>query len=164
MTTATSPDAPPYLVLYDGVCGLCQRSVQFILKRDPRGRFHFMPLQSRDAVALLERHGRLSPGEAVDYDSFILVQAPGTDRERVFSKWQAARRVARGLGGLMGVGAALAFWVPTAVGDWLYDQVATRRYRWFGKADACLLPSPAERERFVGLSAVVGPTQEADAA
>jgi predicted DCC family thiol-disulfide oxidoreductase YuxK len=160
-TSAPAPaSAPaPYLVLYDGVCGLCNRSVQFILQRDPRGRFHFMPLQSADAAVLLQRHG-----VPLSYDSFVLIEGPGTPEERLFTKSQAARRVARGLGGLWRVLGLCAGILKPWAADWLYDQVATRRYRWFGKADACLLPSPTERERFLGLGAIDGPVREPDAA
>lgn len=161
----TNTASVPYLVLYDGICGFCHGAVQFVLKRDPRGKFHFMPLQSAEAGALLERHGQLQATGEPDFDSFVLVAAPGTEREQVFIKWQAALKTARQLGGVLGLLSALCFWVPTAVGDWLYNQVASRRYRWFGKADACLLPSPSERERFEGLGSIGGPTREpADAA
>ena len=161
MNATAAPDRPsaPALVLYDGVCGLCNGAVQFILQRDPAGRFHFMPLQSADAAALLSRHG-----VPLTYDSFVVVEGLGSPDERLFTKSRAARRVARGLGGRWRALGLLGALLPGPLADWLYDQVATRRYRWFGKADACLLPSPAERARFMGLDAVGGPVQEPDAA
>lgn len=133
------------LVLYDGVCGLCNKSVQFILARDPAGRFAYCPLQSRMAVEMLERHGMV-----VDFDSFLLVENPGQPDERVLSRFRAARAVSMRLGSFWGWLGRLSLLVPAFVGDVLYRFIARRRYAWFGKADACLLPSPEQRTRFMG--------------
>lgn len=161
-----TPELPsvPYLVLYDGVCGLCNHAVQFILKRDPPGRFHFVPLQSAAAQAVLERHELHSPAPEPTYDSFILLLAPGTPQESALIKWQAALRTAEGLGGGYKLLARCAFWIPLRTGNWIYDQIAVRRYRWFGKHDTCLLPSPSERTRFYGLEEIASPHAKADGA
>ena len=146
--SAASPatEGSDRLVLYDGVCGLCNRAVQFILRRDGRGRFRYMPLQSEAAGAILKRHGL-----AADRSTFVLVAHPGTPHERVFTRSRGALAVARSLGGLWRLLAAVAWWMPRPLLDVAYDQVAQRRYAWFGKADACLLPSPEQRARFLGL-------------
>ncbi|HEX2190955.1 MAG TPA: thiol-disulfide oxidoreductase DCC family protein [Longimicrobiaceae bacterium] len=129
----------PSVVLFDGVCNLCNASVQFILRRDPAGRFRFASLQSDAGRELLLRHG-LDPD---DLFSVVLVEGG-----RAYTRSDAALRVARGLGGGWRLLAALHV-VPRPVRDGVYGLVAARRYRWFGKRDACMLPTPDLRERFL---------------
>jgi predicted DCC family thiol-disulfide oxidoreductase YuxK len=133
------------LVLFDGQCGLCSGVVRFVLPRDVHGRFHFAPLQGPLAAAALARHGR----SAASLDTFYLLEAYGTPQEQLRWKSDAARVLLRGLGGgwrLLGV---LARLVPRGLRDVLYDFVAKRRYGWFGRTDACMLPDPAYRGRFL---------------
>jgi predicted DCC family thiol-disulfide oxidoreductase YuxK len=135
------------LILYDGVCGLCSRMVQFVLRRDHAGHFRFASLQSAFAAELLARHGRV----AGDLDTVYLVQNYGGPRESVLAKSRAVLGVARRLSfpwSLVGVLRVL----PAAVLDRGYDQVARRRYRWFGRYDACPLPAPGARARFLDAS------------
>lgn len=134
----------PDLVLYDGVCGLCNRLVRFILKRDRRRQFRFASLQGPLAEALLRRHGF----DARDLDTFYLVadhQGPG---EQVFARARAVLVVLRKLGGIWAVSRAFAP-LPSRWLDAAYDFVAARRYRWFGRADACPLPPPEHRAMFL---------------
>ncbi|HEV2864568.1 MAG TPA: DCC1-like thiol-disulfide oxidoreductase family protein [Pyrinomonadaceae bacterium] len=131
------------VVLYDGVCGFCNHAVQLILKYDRRGVMRFAALQSDYARGLLERHPELR-----GLDTVVLVENVGTAGERVYVKSSAALRIARHLGGFWKVfllGRAL----PAGLRDYLYDQFARRRYKWFGKRDACMLPPPDVRARFL---------------
>ncbi|HYE60862.1 MAG TPA: thiol-disulfide oxidoreductase DCC family protein [Phycisphaerales bacterium] len=124
------------VVLFDGVCNLCTSSVQFIVRRDPEGRFRFAPLQSEAARGLL--------GETSERpDSIALVEGG-----RVYWKSTAALRIARRLGGLWRVLYVLIV-VPRPVRDWVYNIIARNRYRWFGKQDACMMPTPELRARFL---------------
>ena len=135
----TAPVEQP-VVLFDGVCNLCNGSVQFIVRHDPAGRFRFASLQSEAGRALLRRHG-LDPA---DLFSVILVEGG-----RAYSRSDAALRVAGGLsGGWRAVGALRV--VPRPLRDLVYGWVARNRYRWFGRQDACMIPTPELRTRFLG--------------
>jgi predicted DCC family thiol-disulfide oxidoreductase YuxK len=136
--TGAEPGGP--VVLFDGVCNLCNGAVRFVVRHDRRGRFRFASLQSEAGQALLRRHG-LDPA---DLFSVVLV-----DGGRVTTRSDAALDVARGLGGAWRA-AGLLRAVPRPVRDRVYDWVARNRYRWFGRRDACMLPSPELRARFLG--------------
>lgn len=145
MTSPGSANAGP-IVLYDGVCGLCNRAVRFILRHDRRQVFRFATLQGEYAAEVLRRHGR----DPARLDTVCVVEHPGTDRERLHVKGRAALWIARRLGlpwslaGIFGI-------VPRPILDAAYNVVARHRYRIFGKADACPLPDPAVRSRFLDL-------------
>ena len=134
--------APPGghpLVLYDGECGLCDKSVQFILKHDRRGVFKFTTLQSEAG-----RHYLRDAGLPDDYRGSVLL----VDDKGVHSHSTAALRIARrldGAAGLIGVGRV----VPRPLRDVVYNFVARHRFQWFGHADACRLPTPDESARFL---------------
>lgn len=135
------PDVPPAsaIVLFDGVCNLCQGAVGFLLPRDRWGRLRFASLQSDAGRRLLAEHGldRATP------DSLVLV-----DNGRAWVKSAAALRIARHLGGAWRLTAL--FWiVPRPLRDWAYDVIARNRYRWFGRTEACLLPRPEWQGRFL---------------
>ncbi len=132
-------DAEGPIVLYDGVCGLCDRSVQLILRNDRRGRFRFAALQSDAGGALLEKFG-LPPGAL---DSFVLVEGG-----RAWRRSAAALRIARRMDAPWPLLWPLVI-VPRALADVFYDLVANNRYRIFGKLDACMLPPPEVRARFL---------------
>jgi predicted DCC family thiol-disulfide oxidoreductase YuxK len=132
------PAPPDAVVLYDGVCHLCQGSVRFIVERDPRAYFRFAQLQSPRGRALLAHH-RLP----ADIRTIVLVEQ-GT----VHVRSGAALRIARRLAGPWRL-AALFLVVPAFVRDAVYDWVARHRYAWFGRSDACEMPSGAVRERLL---------------
>ena len=137
-------DADHPVVLYDGVCGLCNRTVQFILRRDKRGVFRFAALQGPTGETLLRAHGR----DARNLQTVYVVLDRGQPTERLLARSAAAQEIARRLGGIYRL--ALIFNVlPRRWRDALYDFVARRRYRWFGKYDSCPLPQPGDRERFL---------------
>lgn len=148
----------PAVIFYDGVCAFCDRTVRFVLGRDPHGRFQFAPLQSDYAVATLARHGR-DPG---DLDTVILLLDAGTARERLLVKSDAILAILRGLGGGWAAFGILG-WLPRALRDAAYDAFARRRYHWFGRFDACPLPSPELRARLAA-AAYSGETEPRRAA
>jgi predicted DCC family thiol-disulfide oxidoreductase YuxK len=134
------------VVLYDGVCGLCNRFVNFVLPRDRRGRFHFAPLQGPFAAEVLRRHGLTPP--AGDPESIVLVESCGTPSERLSNRSTAALRIVARLPGPWSWLGVLRL-VPRPLRDWVYDRVANSRYRIFGKLDACPVPSRETRARFL---------------
>ena len=135
------------IVLYDGVCGLCNRSVQFLLKHDKAQRFRFASLQSDFAGKVLGRHG-LDPK---DLDTVHVVENYGQPDERVLQRSDAVLRAGRELGGFWGASASIAKVVPRALRDLIYRYVATDRYRMFGKYETCMLPDPSQRSRFLDI-------------
>jgi predicted DCC family thiol-disulfide oxidoreductase YuxK len=132
------------IILYDGVCGLCNRFVQFVLRRDRRDQFRFASLQSSFARELLRRHGE----DATRLDTFFLVLDPDTPSERVLKRSRAALGVLRLLGNPWRVLAGFGV-LPTFLLDIGYNLVARVRYRVFGKFETCLLPDPSVREKFI---------------
>jgi len=144
MVRAMVAEEPPPVVLFDGVCGLCNAAVQFIVRHDPLGRFHFAPLQSELARRILIRHGR-NPG---DLDTMYLVIGADTPHERLLAKSDGLLAVLHGLGGRWRL-LSLARFLPRALRDRGYDRLARNRYRWFGRAEQCTVPGPDIRARFV---------------
>ena len=137
------PESNP-IVLYDGVCGLCNRLVQFLLKRDTHDRFRFASLQSEFAHHLLTRQG----ADPHDLDTVYVVKDYGQPEQSLLARSDAVLYMLAQLGGvwkLAGVGRVL----PKAVRDVLYNVVARNRYRVFGKHESCMLPEPKHREKFL---------------
>ncbi len=135
------------IVLYDGVCGLCNRLIRFVLARDVAGRFRFAALQGALAGEILARHGRVPR----DLDTLYLVLRHGQPDERLLAKSDAALWILRELGGAWRAAGALRM-LPRWVRDRGYDLVARTRYRLFGRYDACPLPDPRNRARFLDQS------------
>jgi predicted DCC family thiol-disulfide oxidoreductase YuxK len=135
------------IVFYDGVCGLCDRSVQFILRHDTARRFRFAALQSDFAGEILDRQGR----DRRDLDTMYVVLDAGTPTEHLLAKSDAVLAVLHDLGWRRL--AAVAHALPRALRDRGYEFVARNRYRWFGRYEQCALPPPDVRERFVDLVA-----------
>jgi len=137
-------DANP-IILYDGVCGLCNRMVQFLLKHDKDGRLRFASLQSDFAGKVLGRHGF----DAKDLDTIHVVENYDQPGEHVLQRSDAVLRAGRELGGFWGASSSMARVVPRLLRDVVYRFVATNRYRMFGKYDSCMLPDPNQRSRFL---------------
>ncbi len=133
-----------HLVLYDGVCGLCNRLLQFLLAHDRRAVFTFASLQSPVGRATVERHG----GNPNDLDSFHVVANYRANDAQMFSRSGAALFVAGQLGWPWEV-AVITRVLPTTILDYAYDVVARNRYRVFGRYEQCLVPSPEVRSRFI---------------
>jgi predicted DCC family thiol-disulfide oxidoreductase YuxK len=130
--------------VYDGLCALCHWFARWTLRQDGRGRFSFAPLQGPTAEAVLRRHPH-----AAGIDSLLLVLWAGTPDERVLVRSGAVIAAGRELGGVWRALAAIASLVPRRAGDAMYDFVARRRYRTFGKYEVCPVPPPASRARFL---------------
>ena len=138
-----TPDSKP-IVLYDGICGLCNHLVQFLLKRDTHDRFRFASLQSEFANRLLRRHGV----DPQDLDTVYVVRDYGQPNEILLARSNAILDMLTQLGGLWtvaGVGRVL----PKAFRDAVYKVVARNRYRVFGKHESCMLPEPKHRAKFL---------------
>jgi len=127
------------IVLFDGVCNLCNWSVQFIIKHDPHGRFRFASLQSIGGQQLLALHA-IDP-EAID--SMLLIVG-----SRWYGRSDAALEIARRLAWPWPLTYALTI-IPRRLRDWGYDLIARNRYHWFGRMDTCMVPTPALRDRFL---------------
>lgn len=129
----------PALVIFDGVCNFCVGSVNFVLRHEAGDRLQFTPLQSGTGSRMVRDLG-FDPADA---KTFVLV-----DDGRAYVRSAAAIRVARYL--RWPWRALAAIWiVPRPVRDWAYNVVASNRYRWFGRMDACMVPTPEIRRRFV---------------
>lgn len=126
------------LILFDGVCNFCDRSVQFVMKRDPESKFTFASLQS-GAGERVKEYYKIDPS----LDSMILVE-DGT----YYTKSTAALKICKNLKGLWKVFSVLLV-IPKPIRDFFYNIVARNRYKWFGKRESCKLPSPEERSRFL---------------
>ncbi|WP_213505320.1 thiol-disulfide oxidoreductase DCC family protein [Paenibacillus faecis] len=125
------------IVFFDGVCHLCQGAVKFIIRRDPRGRFRFASLQSSSARKLLA-------DRAPDTGDTMLLLEKG----RIYSRSAAALRIAKGLRFPWPL-LYIFIMVPPAVRNAVYRWIAANRYKWFGKAEACMVPTPDIKRRFL---------------
>lgn len=127
------------IILFDGVCNLCNGSVQFVLKRDRGGYFKYASLQSESGQELLKKYGLPTD----DYNSFVLVEG-----ERVYTQSTAALRVARKLDGAWKILYGFIL-LPAFIRDAVYGLIARNRYRIFGKRESCMLPQPEWKSRFL---------------
>jgi predicted DCC family thiol-disulfide oxidoreductase YuxK len=139
----TLTSASANLVLYDGVCGLCNRLVRFLLRIDRGAVLCFAPLQGPTAARLARKHGF-----PLDVKTLVYVRHFGLKDERVYLRSDGVLRIFGDLGGVWWPLTALRI-VPRFLRDPLYDWVARHRYRWFGKYDSCPMPSPQQRARFL---------------
>lgn len=135
------------IVFYDGVCGLCNRLVQFLLKHDKNDRLRFAALQSEFASRVLDRHG-IDPA---DLDTVHVIENLDEPNERVLNRSTAVLRATRELGGIWAVAGKLGMLVPRPIRDSFYRLVATNRYRMFGRYETCLLPDARHRSKFLDM-------------
>ncbi|PLS09681.1 thiol-disulfide oxidoreductase DCC family protein [Neobacillus cucumis] len=126
------------IILFDGECNLCNSSVQFILKRDPKGIFKFTSLQGKTGQSLLEKHGIKK-----DVNSFVLIEG-----DKLSLRSTAALKVCKNLNGPW-KWLSILLVVPPLVRDPIYNFIAVNRYKWFGKNESCWLPSPKWKSRFL---------------
>ncbi len=144
MGVSTETPAPTrHLLLYDGVCALCNRSVRFLLRIDSRKRIFFAPLQGETAAGVRARH-RVPE----TLDSMILVTGLGDDDETVHAGSTAVLTSLAVVGGLWRVVSWLRI-VPRPLRDLVYRWVARHRYRWFGRHESCPIPPPEVTGRFL---------------
>jgi predicted DCC family thiol-disulfide oxidoreductase YuxK len=132
------PNVGPKIVLFDGVCNVCNASVNFIIDRDPEGLIQFASLQSEVGQALARQHG--IPVEASTM-GFIEDGVP-------YTRSTAALRIAKHLRGPVRALSILLF-VPRFLRDAAYRFFAANRYRWFGRSESCRVPTPDIRRRFL---------------
>ncbi len=132
------------VVLFDGVCGLCDRTVQFLLGEDVRGVLRFAPLQGAAAKRVLGRHGSLP----TDIKSLIFVRNFGAPDEIAFVRSRGALLILDELGGFWRVVSWMRI-VPQPLRDRIYSWVARNRYKWFGRYEECRIPAPATRAKFL---------------
>jgi len=135
--TFTAMKAAPVL-LFDGVCNLCNGAVQFVLKHDTKKVFRFASLQSDVAERLLQQYGHLKK-----FSSVVLLE-----NGQLFQKSNAVLKVAKHLPWYWQW--AQVFWIiPRFMRDAVYDWIAENRYKWFGKRETCMVPTPELRQRFL---------------
>ena len=127
------------LILYDGVCNLCNRWVQFVLKHDKRRQFSFAPLQGATAKNILSEKFQ----EQQVPDTVVLI-----DNNKVYTRSEAALRILKLLGNGWNLFYSLVV-IPRFLRDGVYRFISNRRYKWFGKSDSCILPSPEWKDRFL---------------
>lgn len=128
-----------HIVLFDGVCNLCNGAVLFIIKRDKKDRFRFAALESDLGKELLARHN-IDPSKI---DSIVLISG-----DSAFAKAGAALRIAKYLTGLWPLLYSLVI-IPKFIADAVYDFIARNRYKWFGKKDSCMIPTPELKSKFL---------------
>jgi len=127
------------IILFDGVCNLCNNSVNFIIERDKNEKFLFTSLQSEAGKSLLKKHDLSAVGMA----SIILLS-----KTKVYDKSTAALKIASQLSGLWPL-LYIFIIVPTFIRDYFYTLIANNRYRWFGRTEACQVPTPELKRRFI---------------
>lgn len=136
------------IIFFDGVCGLCDHFVQFVLEHDKTGKFLFCPLQSNFAEQTLAGHGIKS----TELGSVVLILGYGEPVEAAYTKSEAALRI---LGALDKstplVHLKYSMFLPAFLRDLVYDLVASKRYKVFGRLETCRIPLPEERQRFLDL-------------
>lgn len=136
---AMRADLPDRLLFFDGVCNLCNSLVRFIIRHDRRKRFRFSPLRSEMGQHFLQEHGLATQ----HFDSLVYWR-----KGNVLTRSTAALNVARDLGGAWPLAYGFII-VPRFIRDVMYDLIASKRYRWFGKRETCMVPTPELRERFL---------------
>lgn len=128
------------IILFDGVCNLCNRAVQFVIKRDKKDMFRFAPLQSEIGAQLIEQRGI----DISRIDSIILIEPSIA----FYVKSDAALEIGKSFGGIWKL-LGIFDWIPRVFRDGIYDLVARNRYRWFGRKDACMVPTPELKQKFL---------------
>ena len=139
----------PALMLYDGLCGMCNSAVQWVIKRDHGDRFRFAPQQSALAAAILSRNG-IDREAMLKSNSVYLVLDAGSEDERLLTQSDATVNMLLILGGRWRVLGKVLRAVPPFARNAAYRLFARNRYRWTGKYEVCPVPSEGERMKFVG--------------
>ncbi|TPD70591.1 thiol-disulfide oxidoreductase DCC family protein [Flavobacterium microcysteis] len=128
------------IILFDGVCNLCDSSIQFIIKHDKKDIFRFVALQSEIGLEIINHIGI----DTTKIDSILLYE-PG---KAYYYKAQAALKIAKELGGIY---TAISWFsiLPNFLTNTVYDYIARNRYKWYGKKDACMIPTPELKAKFL---------------
>lgn len=128
-----------HIILFDGMCNLCDNAVQFVIKRDKKARFYFAPLQGKTGQQFLFRFG---------FNQEELGTMVYVENNKLFTRSDAALKILLRLGGLYSLLYAFII-VPRPLRNWIYNWIARNRYRWFGKKESCMVPSAALKARFL---------------
>lgn len=129
------------LILFDGVCNLCNSSVLYVIKRDKKDKFLFAPLQSDIGKTIINKFQI----DTDDTDSILLYNPKN---ESLSYKSSAALHVAKQLGFPINILSVFLI-VPTFISNWVYDYIAKNRYKWYGKKDVCMIPTPELKSKFI---------------
>ena len=127
------------IILFDGVCNLCNGAINFIIKHDPKDNYRFAALESDIAQELLAKHEI----DNAKIDSIVLIR-----NEHAYTKAGAALRIAKKMSGAWPLLYGLSI-VPKFIADSLYDFIARNRYKWFGKKNSCMIPTPELKQKFL---------------
>lgn len=127
------------IILFDGVCNLCNGAVNFVIKRDPRNVFKFTPLQENVGTILLKKY-EIDPQKI---DSIVLIE-----NGNVYIKSSAALRIARKMSGLWPL-LYVCMVIPRFIRNGVYDFIAKNRYKWFGRKEQCMIPTQGLKEKFL---------------
>jgi len=128
------------IILFDGVCNLCDSAVQFIIKHDRKDVFRFVALQSELGQQILKHIG-INP---INIDSIVLYE-PGI---AYYYKSSAALEISKSIGGFFHIGTIFKI-IPTGIRNYLYDYIAKNRYQWYGKKESCMIPTKESESRFL---------------
>lgn len=128
------------IILFDGVCNLCNAAVLFVIKRDKKDIFRYAALQSEIGLKLTKERGI----NTKEVDSIVLIE-PGV---AYYTKSTAALKIAGHFGGIWKLVSVLQ-WLPGGFRNWVYDYVAANRYKWYGKKDQCMIPTPELKSKFL---------------
>ncbi|NNT72337.1 thiol-disulfide oxidoreductase DCC family protein [Flavobacterium sp. IMCC34852] len=128
------------IILFDGVCNLCNASVQFVIKQDKKDVFRFVALQSELGLKIIKHIGI----DIKNTDSIVLYE-PG---KAYYYKSEAALRIIKEFGGIYGLLRIFTVF-PKFISDFIYDYVAKNRYRWYGKQESCMMPSRELEAKFL---------------
>jgi len=126
------------VIFFDGVCNLCNASVQFVIEHDVKNKFHFSALQGDYAKEILAKFS-VNPEKL---NTILLLEG-----DKVYTKSSAALRIAKKLNGFIPVLSVFLI-VPKFIRDWFYDIIAKNRYRWWGKEESCWVPTPELKSKF----------------
>lgn len=127
------------IILFDGVCNLCNSSVTYVIKRDKKNVFRFTALQEEPGLSLMKKYHINS----ADTDSIVLIE-----KNRAYTKSTAALKIARALGGIY-IFLYVFMIIPAFIRNFVYDYVARNRYKWYGKKDRCMIPTPELKQKFL---------------
>jgi len=127
------------VILFDGVCNLCNSTVTYVIKRDKKDVFRFAALQDSAGQVLIKKHGI----DTSKVDSILFV-----DGDKIYAKSTAALKIAKNMNGLYPLLYGFMI-VPNFIRNWVYDYVASNRYRWYGKKESCMIPTPELKRKFL---------------
>lgn len=129
------------LILFDGVCNLCNSSVLYVIKRDKKDKFLFAPLQSDIGKTIINKF-------QIDTDNTDSILLYNPKNESLSYKSSAALHVAKQLGFPINILSVFLI-IPTFISNWVYDYIAKNRYKWYGKKDVCMIPTPELKSKFI---------------